>query len=183
MNLENTYTKNRSMANKGMLFEQEIIRSNEGYKNRGIALIQKISTPWKVVRQGKRITSAFPEGKSTLDFRGTVNPGISISFDCKEVAKEDRGLPLKNIEEHQVEYMKDALYMGETSFILCYMKVHNKRYLIPGLTVIDCWIKWSENKGKRGFNYIPIDRMIEVKSRNGIVLDYLEGLNQMLKGE
>ncbi|WP_145993166.1 Holliday junction resolvase RecU [Tepidibacter mesophilus] len=34
------------MADKGKLFEEEIIKSNEDYKNRGIALIQKISTPW-----------------------------------------------------------------------------------------------------------------------------------------
>ena len=75
--------KNYSMANKGALFEQEIKYANESYKRRGIALIQKISTPWKVVRSGKKIVSAFPEEKSTLDFRGTVKGGLSISFDCK----------------------------------------------------------------------------------------------------
>ncbi|CAH2213499.1 protein of unknown function [Tepidibacter aestuarii] len=48
--IDTSYRKNYKMANKGMLFEQEIIKSNQGYKNRGIALIQKISTPWKVKR-------------------------------------------------------------------------------------------------------------------------------------
>lgn len=169
------YIKNRDMANKGMAFENEIMKANEGYKNRDIALIQKISTPWKVIRRGEKIVSAFPEGKSTLDFRGTVRPGISISFDCKE-SEDERGLPLKHIQPHQIEYIKDALIMGEVSFILCYMKKHNKRYLIPGTIIIDYWIMWKANKGKRGFNYIPIDAMREVKSRNGIVLDYIEGL-------
>ncbi|WFD09757.1 Holliday junction resolvase RecU [Tepidibacter hydrothermalis] len=174
------YIKNYKMANKGMLFEEEIIKANEGYKNRGIALIQKISTPWQVKRQGKKIVSAFPVGKSTLDFRGTVKPGISISFDCKEVEKEDRGLPLKNIESHQIEYIKEALYMGEVSFILCYMKMFDKRYLIQGNKVIDYWVRWKANKGKRGFNYIPVEIMTEVKSRSGIVLDYLEGLEGVM---
>lgn len=173
---DTSYKKNYKMANKGKVFEQEIIKSNEGYKNRGIALIQKISTPWQVKRQGKQIISAFPVEKSTLDFRGTVKPGISISFDCKE-SEDERGLPLKHIEPHQVEYIKNALAMGEVSFILCYMKKYDKRYLILGSIVIDYWDRWKANKGKRGFNYIPTTSMREVKSRNGIVLDYLEGLD------
>ncbi|WFD11998.1 Holliday junction resolvase RecU [Tepidibacter hydrothermalis] len=174
--LDTNYKKNHRMANLGMLFEEEIVKANEGYKNRGVALIQKISTPWQVIRKGKKIVSAFPVGKSTLDFRGTVKGGISISFDCKEVATETRGLPLRNIEEHQIEYIRDALAIGETSFILCYMKMFDKRYLIPGPIVIEYWDRWKANKGKRGFNYIPTERMREVKSRNGIVLDYLEGV-------
>ncbi|QZY56686.1 Holliday junction resolvase RecU [Crassaminicella profunda] len=177
---DTTYTKNHKMANKGMFFEQEIRMANTGYKNRGIALIQKISTPWKVVRRGKQIVSAFPEEKSTLDFRGTVKGGLSISFDCKEVEKEDRGLPLKYIELHQIEYMRTAIAMNEVTFILCFMKTQNKRYLIPGVKVLQYWDRWQENKGKRGFNFIPIGEMVEVRSRNGIVLDYLSGLGDVI---
>ncbi|TCO79111.1 Holliday junction resolvase RecU [Marinisporobacter balticus] len=173
------YTKNYKMANKGMVFEQEVKMANTGYKNRGIALIQKISTPWKVVRRGKQIVSAFPEEKSTLDFRGTVKGGTSISFDCKEVEKEDRGLPLKYIEPHQIDYMKAAVTMNEVTFILCFMKTHNKRYLIRGEKVLQYWDRWQQNKGKRGFNYIPVETMVEVEPRNGIVLDYLSGLGDV----
>ncbi|WHH58290.1 Holliday junction resolvase RecU [Petroclostridium sp. X23] len=166
--------KNYRMGNKGMLFEEEIKKANEGYLNRGIALIQKISTPWKVVRRGKSV-SAFPEGKSTLDFRGTVKGGISISFDAKET-EETVGLPLKNIAPHQIEYIRNALGVMEVSFILCYMKKFNKRYRIPGQTVLDYWDYWQANKGKRGVNFIPVEDMVEVRSKNGIVLHYLEGL-------
>ncbi|WP_432401010.1 Holliday junction resolvase RecU [Wukongibacter sp. M2B1] len=169
--------KNRQMANKGMMFEKEVIRANEGYLNRGIALIQKISTPWKVIRNGKKIVSAFPEGKSTLDFRGTVKKGISISFDCKETL-ETKGLPLKNIEPHQIEYIKNALEVGEVAFILCYIVPLNKRFYIDGLTVVQFWDLWQRNKRKRGYNYIPVEVMEEVKSRKGIVLDYLKALKR-----
>lgn len=170
--------KNYAMANKGALFEQEVMYANEAYRRRGIALVQKISTPWKVVRRGNQIVSAFPEGKSTLDFRGTVKGGISISFDCKE-SEDERGLPLKHIEPHQIEYMREALAMGEISFILCYMKLYNKRYLIPGSKVLDCWDHWQKNKGKRNCNYIAVEDMIEVSSRDGIILDYLLGLEAL----
>jgi recombination protein U len=164
----------RNMANLGQAFEEEVILANEAYEARNIALIQKISTPWKVIRRGKQIVSAFPEGKSKLDFRGTIRGGISISFDCKE-SEDERGLPLAYIQPHQIEYMRKALLMDEGAFILCYMKKQDKRYRIPGLVVMAYWDKWQRNKGKRGYNFIPVDSMVEVKSRNGIVLDYLQG--------
>ncbi len=168
------------MANKGKGFEKEVEMTNLQYKRKGIALIQKISTPWTVIRKGKQIVSAFPEGKSTLDFRGTVYPGVSVSFDCKET-KDDRGLPLANIADHQIEYMRQALEVGEASFILCYMANKDKRYFIDGGVVIHYWDRWKANKGKRGFNIIPVDEMIEIRSKNGIILDYLEGIKDGYK--
>lgn len=165
--------KNHKMANKGKGFEMEVELANKQYKRKGIALIQKISTPWVVLRKGKQIVSAFPEGQSTLDFRGTVTPGISVSFDCKETIDE-KGLPLANILDHQIDYMKNALEVGEVSFILCYLVKQDKRYFIPGETVIYYWNRWKENKGKRGFNFIPTEKMKEIKSKDGIILDYLE---------
>lgn len=167
--------KNYKMANKGKGFEEEVELSNKQYKRKGIALIQKISTPWKVIRRGKQIVSAFPEGKSTLDFRGTVKPKIPVSFDCKET-KDERGLPLANIADHQIDYIRQALSVGETSFILCYMTMYDKRYFVPGEIVIEYWDRWQQNKGKRGYNYIPVEAMKEIKSRNGILLDYLEAV-------
>ena len=155
--------KNYDMVNKGKAFEEEVNISNKVYRNKGIALIQKISTPWTVIRKGNQIVSAFPEGKSTLDFRGTVNPRIPVSFDCKETT-EIKGLPLANIAEHQISYMRDAL------------KPLDSRYYIPGMTVLDYWDRWQRNKGRRGFNFIPIEEMIKIKSNNGIMLDYLDPL-------
>lgn len=171
--------KNFEMANKGKAFEEEVKLTNMQYKRKGIALVQKISTPWQVIRKGKQIVSAFPEGKSTLDFRGTVKHGISISFDCKETT-DKRGLPLKNIADHQIEYMRQALKVGEVTFILCYIKPLNKRYIALGEDVIHYWDRWQRNKGKRGFNLIPVDGMKEVKSKDGIILDYLEGLKEVI---
>lgn len=165
--------KNLTMANKGKMFEEEVIRANRYYKNKGQALVQKISTPWNVVRRGKQIISAFPEGKSTLDFRGTIKGGTSISFDCKE-SEDERGLPLKHIEEHQIEYIRFALEIKETSFILCSMKSIRKIFFIPGHIVIEYWDLWKVNKGKRGYNFIPIQDMKEVSYGEGANLDYLK---------
>ena len=171
-------TRNRMMANKGRAFEEEIKMANYQYYRRGIALIQKISTPWVVSRRGDKIVSAHPEGKSTLDFRGTVKPGISISFDCKET-KDKGGLPLANFADHQIKYIQSALEVGEVSFILCYMENENKRFYVPGAKVLEYWTRWKDNKGKKGYNYIPKSIMAEVKSKNGIILDYLDAIKHL----
>ena len=168
---------NFDMANKGRAFEEEVIRANTYYKNTGQALVQKISTPWNVVRRGKQIISAFPQGKSTLDFRGTIRGGISISFDCKE-SQDQRGLPLKNIEDHQIEYIRAALEVKEISFILCSMKSLGKVYFISGEIVLEYWDRWKSNKGKQGYNYIPTLDMKEVFYGENANLDYIRVLGR-----
>lgn len=148
----------RDMANKGMVLEETVRWKLKGYEVQGVANIQKISTPWKVIRKGNRIVSAFPEGKSTLDFRGAVRGGIPVSFDCKE-SEDPLGLPLKYIEEHQIDFIRKALPLGEISFLLVWVKPLNRYYIVRGAEVIRLWDRWQENKGKRGFNRIPVDNM------------------------
>lgn len=161
-----------SYANKGRGLEELIEYANEQYKSKGIALVQKISTPWNVVRKGKKIVNAYPTGKSTLDFRGTVKGGVPISFDCKETT-DKKGLPLANIQDHQLDFIRQELEMGAVSFILVHMKHVDKYFIIHGETVVKYWDMWKQNFRKRGYNFIPVEAMEEVTAKNGIVLDYL----------
>ena len=161
-------TYRADMANKGRGLEDLVKFQNERYAAQGVANIQKISTPWKVIRQGKQIVSAFPEGKSTLDFRGTVRGGIPVSFDAKE-SEDVRGLPLKHIQPHQIDYIRDALPLGEVSFLLCCIKPTGALYIVHGADVLRHWDYWKNNKGKRGCNLIPTEEMHRVSGD----LDYL----------
>lgn len=173
VNWNKTSPYNPLMANKGRGLEDLIKYQNTIYENNGISNIQKISTPWKVIRRGKEIVSAFPEEKSTVDFRGTVCGGIPISFDAKE-SDDERGLPLKYIASHQIDYMRGALRLGEVSFILCEIKPVHSYYIIPGTTVLQFWDYWQANKGKHGINFIPKEQMKQIKSTHtGNVIDYL----------
>lgn len=167
-------------ANIGRGLEETVKLQNELYHKRGYCNIQKISTPWKVIRRGKDIVSAFPEEKSTLDFRGTVYGGISMSFDTKE-SEDERGLPLKYIAQHQIDYIRQALPLGEVSFILCEIKPRSAYYVIPGHVVLDAWDTWKANKGKRGYNVIAVDKMLHVPMRTGNVLHYLPAAMQTVR--
>ena len=151
-----------SYANRGMDLEGLINEVNELYYKRHLALVQKISTPWKVIRKGKQIVSAFPESESTLDYRGTVRGGLPISFDAKE-ADNDKGLPLPYIKSHQISYMEFALEMGEKTFIICYLKPLKKIFYIDGSLVVKKYKEWESHKGQRGYNIILVSEMQEIK--------------------
>jgi len=163
---------------RGDTFEEYINYSNIVYLRRGKALIQKIATPVKVLkRQGRKIVNGYFEQKSTLDFIG-VYKSIPVAFDAKET-KQNR-FPLKNIHQHQIEFMESWNLNGGRAFILVSFKSKDKVFRLEFDDLIFHWAAWEENKGKRGFASIPYsffeDDCQEIVSRNGILLDYLEGI-------
>lgn len=167
-----TAARKKKMGNKGMFLEDMIDKTNKVYFNKGMANIQKIPIPITILEQkGNMIIKAFKQGRSTLDYRGTINPAIPISFDCKETT-EEKGLPMANILEHQIEFMRQALEIGEVSFLICYIEPTRKSYFIHGKTVLEKWDLWKANKGKRGYNTILVEDMIELKSGRGVPIDY-----------
>ena len=71
---------------RGSTLEELINRTNEQYREKGLALIQKIPTPITPVKMDKtsrHITLAYFEQKSTVDYIGAVQ-GIPVCFDAKE---------------------------------------------------------------------------------------------------
>lgn len=163
---------NYGMANKGRTLEELVKRQNDIYRNKDIALVHKISVPWVVLRKGKKIVSAFPEGKSTLDFRGVIQ-GTAIAFDCKET-NDNKGLPLANIPSHQIEYIEEATKHGEICFLVVYSSKQNKYYFVLGSVVLAKYQLWILNKGKRGYNHILWENMTEIYKTKGNILDYLQ---------
>ena len=71
---------------RGSLLEDMINRSNEVYREKKLALIQKIPTPITPVKMDKEtrhITLAYFDQKSTVDYIGSVQ-GVPVCFDAKE---------------------------------------------------------------------------------------------------
>ena len=71
---------------RGSTLEDLVNRTNEQYREKGLALIQKIPTPITPVRMDKEnrhITLAYFEQRSTVDYIGAVQ-GIPVCFDAKE---------------------------------------------------------------------------------------------------
>ena len=91
---------------RGSALEEFVNRTNERYLENGLALIQKIPTPITPVaidKESRRITLAYFDQKSTVDYIGAVQ-GIPVCFDAKECHTDT--FPLANIHAHQVEFME-----------------------------------------------------------------------------
>ena len=99
---------------RGSTLEDLVNRTNEQYREKGLALIQKIPTPITPVRMDKEnrhITLAYFEQRSTVDYIGAVQ-GIPVCFDAKECAADT--FPLANIHPHQVEFMQAFEKQGKS---------------------------------------------------------------------
>ena len=87
---------------RGSTLEELVNRSNERYRELGLALIQKIPTPITPIKMDKahhQITLAYFDQRSTVDYIGAVQ-GFPVCFDAKESVVET--FPLHNIHPHQM---------------------------------------------------------------------------------
>lgn len=166
-------------ANRGMPFEKLIIASNTQYFHKGRATIQKVATPWKVIRRGNKIVSAFPEGKSTVDFVGVFN-GRAIAFDAKSTLERTR-FPLSNVEEHQVNFLTKWQQNGGIAFILVDFAKKKEVYMLS-IGQLNNWFKKAKEGGRKSIPYDWFFMNCElVGSKNGILLDYLSIIESRLK--
>lgn len=159
----------RSHANRGMGLETLIEYANAQYASKGIALIQKVSTPWKVIRKGKHIVSAFPEKKSTVDFVG-VHRGYPIAFDAKSTENKTR-IPLSNFEKHQIEYLLGWIRNGGQAFYIIEFKTIGEVYKLCILDFFEWYGRFSDKS--LTLEWIRA-KGIKVEQGNGIALDYLK---------
>lgn len=112
---------------RGSLLEEMINNTISIYRKKNLALIQKIPTPivpTKINTKGQ-ITLAYFDKKSTVDYIGVVQE-IPVCFDAKECDKNI--FSLKNIHDHQIEFMRDFERQGGVSFLLILFKIINKVY-------------------------------------------------------
>ena len=113
---------------RGSTLEELINRTNESYREKGLALIQKIPTPItpiEIDKASRHITLAYFDMKSTVDYIGAVQ-GIPVCFDAKECAV--RTFPLQNIHPHQIAFMRELKSRGE--WLLSSFPLHPRRDLL-----------------------------------------------------
>ncbi len=162
---------------RGSTLENLINSTNSQYDNKGLALVQKIPTPitpLKIDNKTRTITSAYFEQKSTVDFIGVVQ-GIAICFDAKET--NNKSLPLKNIHEHQIEFMQNFENQQGIAFLIIYYKSIDKIYYVP-FRVIKKYFENSKNSGgRKSIPYDELDEKYIIKNSERFLIHYLETIN------
>lgn len=172
-----------TQANRGIAFENLIDYTNRIYEHKGLAIINKRPTPVKILGNNGRTVHGYLEKPSTVDYDGTYQGGKSIVFEAKSIKELDR-FDLKNLHDHQVEYLKKCHDCGAISFILVEFTKHRTIYLMPYETLQYYWNR--RKKGVRGTASIPLEDF-EVNAYQvtggSVPVDYLSVVNKLWKME
>ena len=165
---------------RGSTLEELVNRTNEQYREKGLALIQKIPTPITPVRMDKEsrhITLAYFEQKSTVDYIGAVQ-GIPVCFDAKECNVST--FPLANIHPHQVDFMEEFERQKGIAFFLIYFSADQRFYYLTLRKLLTFW-KRMEKGGRKSFRRDELDDSFYLPARSGFLVPYLEGIQHDLK--
>lgn len=165
---------------RGSTLEDMINRTNEKYRESGLALIQKVPTPItpiKMDKQHHQITLAYFDQKSTVDYIGAVQ-GYPICFDAKECATDT--FALQNIHEHQVTFMQDFEKQGGISFFLIYYTHKDILYYLPLEMLLYFWNRAKEG-GRKSFRYEELNPEYVLPKKHGILVPYLDVLQKDLE--
>lgn len=165
---------------RGSTLEELINRSNEQYREKGLALIQKIPTPItpiRIAKESRQITLAYFEQKSTVDYIGAVQ-GIPVCFDAKE-CQEDT-FPLANVHEHQIRFMEEFEKQQGIAFLIIFFSSRNLFYYLPLRALLEFWER-GKHGGRKSFRYEELDSSYELPPHSGILVPYLEGIRRDLE--
>ncbi|MGI6117858.1 MAG: Holliday junction resolvase RecU [Bilifractor sp.] len=164
---------------RGSLLEEMINLTNETYRSRGLALIQKIPTPItpiEIDRESRHITLAYFDQKSTVDYIGAVQ-GVPVCFDAKE-CKTDT-FPLANIHPHQIEFMKLFERQQGVAFLLLYFSTRDEYYYLRFREMMK-FVGRAEEGGPKHFHLEELDPSYFLQRKGDLFVPYLDGIQKDL---
>lgn len=164
---------------RGSAFEEMINRTNEKYRDGGLALVQKIPTPITPIRIDKEtshITLAYFDQKSTVDYIGVVQ-GYPLCFDAKESATDT--FSLQNIHEHQVNFMLDFKRQNGVAFFLINYTKRDIYYYLSIDELMPFWDR-AKNGGRKSFRFDELDPEWILPQKRDLFVPYLDMVDKYL---
>lgn len=165
---------------RGSMLEEMINLTNTKYREKKLALIQKVPTPITPINIDKdcrQITLAYFEQKSTVDYIGVVQ-GIPVCFDAKECAVDT--FNINNIHDHQIEFMSEFEAQSGIAFLLIYYKKRDIYYYLTFDYLLQFWER-AKKGGRKSFRFDELDLSYQIPIQNNVCIHYLEILKQDLE--
>lgn len=165
---------------RGSTLEDMINRTNEKYREKGLALIQKVPTPITPVnidKETRHITLAYFDQKSTVDYIGAVQ-GIPVCFDAKECASQT--FALQNIHEHQIEFMLDFEKQDGVAFFLIHYTAEDILYYLQVQKLKEFWDR-AKAGGRKSFRFEELDPAFILPRKQGVLVPYLDMIQKDLE--
>jgi len=170
----------RTRGLRGSSLEEFINMTNIKYREHGLGLIQKIPTPIKPVELDPvngNIKKAYFEERSTVDYIGIVQ-GFPICFDAKETSM--KRFPLKNIHQHQLDFMDDFEKQEGIAFFIIYFSTFDKTLLVP-YTYIKAKSLEALEGGKKSIAFKDCEIFYEIVNKDGYIVHYIDALDQCIQ--
>lgn len=172
----------KSRGLRGSALEDMINRTNEKYRDAGLALIQKIPTPITPINIDKashHITLAYFDQKSTVDYIGAVQ-GVPVCFDAKESATDT--FSLQNIHEHQVKFMSDFKTQGGIAFFLIYF-THKDLFYYMNISEMLPFVERANSGGRKSIRFDELKEENFIKGKSTVLVPYLNMIAKDLEAE
>ncbi len=165
---------------RGSMLEELINLTNDRYREKGLALIQKVPTPItpiEIDKEHHHITLAYFEQKSTVDYIGAVQ-GIPVCFDAKECAQNT--FSLRNVHEHQIQFMRDFEAQEGISFLLIYYRKCDRCYYMRLSELNRFWDRALAG-GRKSVGFSELNTKYFFQTGHGSYVPYLEMINRDLQ--
>ncbi len=165
----------KSRGLRGSQLEDLINHTVSVYREKGLAVIQKVPTPITPVEMSEnhsQITLAYFRQKSTVDYIGVVQ-GIPVCFDAKECRSDSWSL--RNIHPHQVTFMRDFERQEGVSFIILSFVERGESYYVPFRDLYRFWQRMEEG-GRKSFHYDELDQRYLLRAHKDMFVHFLEAL-------
>jgi len=164
---------------RGSALEEQINLTNTLYRQKALAVIQKIPTPVtpvEVDNEQRTISRAYFEMKSTVDYIGAVQ-GVPVCFDAKETSR--KSLPIQNIHNHQISFMEEFERQDGVCFLIVSFRTFGEMYYLPFTDLKKHWDA-AQTGGRKSIPRALFDREYIIESKSGFPVHYLEGLKTYL---
>lgn len=165
---------------RGSTLEELINITNELYREKGLGLVQKIPTPItpvKIDKEKGNISLAYFEKDSTVDYIGVIQ-GVPVCFDAKECATDT--FSLRNIHEHQINFMSDFEKQDGVSFLIIMFSTRNDFYYMR-FSELKKYLERTKDGHPKNFKYLELNPDYFLKAQSGAAVHYLKGLQLDLK--
>ena len=162
---------------RGSTLEELVNLTNESYRSKGLAIVQKIPTPITPVQmngENRTITLAYFNQKSTVDYIGAAQ-GLPICFDAKETGR--KSLPIQNIHEHQMDFMGEFEKQRGLAFLLVHFSEPEQYFLLPYEHLKKYWDAAVKRGGRKSVPFADFDQRLRIYNRDGFYVHYLEAIN------
>lgn len=134
--------RNKKSSARGRAFESLLMRGCNYYRQKGIAIINKVNEPYIVTKKtnGNKFMGRFT-GRAEPDFKGVLKGGRAIAFEAKSTQKSR--IQRNAVTDTQMEWLREQKDFGAITFVA--INIQDKFYSVP----FDVWDDMKNIYGKK----------------------------------